>query len=87
MAASTHNDFAMRVEGLDGEGCSCNHPSTPHRDHTRVYVGHLLHNLETHGALTRQDVRVVIPEAYREVYIQSTAVRMCILMHFLSLLE
>ncbi len=56
----TYIDFDVGVDGLNGEGKSSDETGAPYRDEHDVYVWNLLHDLQAHRALPRQDVRVVI---------------------------
>ena len=51
----------MRPQTLNSEGRAGNEPASADRNDAGVEVGHLFHDLQTHGSLAGQDVWVVIP--------------------------
>jgi len=51
----------MRPQTLNSEGGAGNEPASADRNDAGVKVGHLFHDLQTHGPLAGQNVGMVIP--------------------------
>lgn len=65
----THNHLDMRQKVFQSQGCACQEATTTDRNNASIKIRHLLRYFQTHCALTRQNVRIVIPEKKKTVYI------------------
>ena len=65
----TYNDFDMRMQTLHSECRSCNQTTSSNRNNKGIHLRDLFADLQPHGALTRQDVGMVIAIHVHEAFL------------------
>ena len=57
-----HDNRYVRMKVLHGQSYARDQPTASNRNDHCVYVGNLLHDLETERALPRYNVRIIVSE-------------------------